>query len=234
MTSGIVRRGDQLLRPMGPWSNAVHEYLRHLEAAGFEGSPRVLGIEGDREVLTFIDGEVAADPRWQPGHGHPRFPANHHQFPFRPAPAAARGDRLPRRPRPLEHRLPARYPGRLHRLGRPPSPWTHWPTSPQPPGRSCRSHHPVSFMKRDSTRSLTYRPGCAHSWTLTAYPTAWPSFQRCGAAHWTSPKRCAGSKTCRQTSPAHYDRAINVPLTPAKTRSTTVSNGYPKAPGQRP
>ena len=28
------------------------------------------GIEGDREVLTFIDGDVANDPRWQPGHGH--------------------------------------------------------------------------------------------------------------------------------------------------------------------
>src|SRR5260370_6878180 len=67
MASGIVRRGDQLLRPMGPWSNAVHEYLRHLEAAGFEGSPRVLGIEGDREVLTFIAGEVAAHPRSPPG-----------------------------------------------------------------------------------------------------------------------------------------------------------------------
>src|SRR5258708_2775389 len=181
MASGIVRRGDQLLRPMGPWSNAVHEYLRHLEAAGFEGSPRVLGIEGDREVLTFTDGEVAADPRWQPrawapapalcqdrtgparrrttdpqaAPGGARFPANHHQLPFRPAPAAARGDRLPRRPRPLEHRLPARYPGRLHRLGRPPSPWTHWPTSPHPPGRSSRSHHPFTFMKRDSPLSLT-------------------------------------------------------------------------------
>ncbi len=70
MTSGIVRRGDRLLRPMGPWSPAVHEYLRHLEAAGFDGSPRVLGIEGDREVLTFIDGDVANDPQWQPGHGH--------------------------------------------------------------------------------------------------------------------------------------------------------------------
>lgn len=70
MTSGIVRRGDRLLRPMGPWSPAVHEYLRHLEAAGFEGSPRVLGIEGDREVLTFIDGDVAVDPQWQPGHGN--------------------------------------------------------------------------------------------------------------------------------------------------------------------
>jgi hypothetical protein len=70
MTSGIVRRGDRLLRPMGSWSPAVHEYLRYLGAAGFEGSPRVLGTEGDREVLTFIDGDVAMDPLWQPGHGH--------------------------------------------------------------------------------------------------------------------------------------------------------------------
>ena len=70
MTSGIVRRGERLLRPMGPWSPAVHEYLRHLEAAGFEGSPRILGIEDNREVLTFIDGDVAVDPQWQPGHGH--------------------------------------------------------------------------------------------------------------------------------------------------------------------
>jgi hypothetical protein len=70
MTSGIVRRDDRLLRPMGPWSPAVHEYLRHLEAAGFEGSPRVLGTESNREVLTFIEGDVAMDPHWQPGHGH--------------------------------------------------------------------------------------------------------------------------------------------------------------------
>src|SRR5262247_424766 len=70
MTSGIVRRGDRLLRPMGPWSPAVHEYLRHLEAAGFDGSPRVLGTEGNREVLTFIVGDVAMDSHWQPGHGH--------------------------------------------------------------------------------------------------------------------------------------------------------------------
>jgi len=70
MTSGVVRRGDRLLRPMGPWSLAVHEFLRHLEAAGFDGSPRVLGIEGDREALTYIDGEVAVDPSWQPGQRH--------------------------------------------------------------------------------------------------------------------------------------------------------------------
>src|SRR5215510_9491184 len=70
MTSGIVRRGDRLLRPMGPWSPAVHEYMRHLETAGFAGSPRVLRTESNREVLTFIDGDVALDSHWQPRHGH--------------------------------------------------------------------------------------------------------------------------------------------------------------------
>jgi hypothetical protein len=70
MTHGITRRGGQLLRPVGPWSGAVHEYLRHLESAGFAGAPRVLGTDGEREILTFIEGEVPADPQWQPGHGH--------------------------------------------------------------------------------------------------------------------------------------------------------------------
>jgi hypothetical protein len=70
MTTGIIRRGDRIWRPMGPWSPAVHEYLRHLEAAGFAGAPRVLGTDGDFEVLTYIEGEVAADPHWHPGHEH--------------------------------------------------------------------------------------------------------------------------------------------------------------------
>ena len=30
----------------------------------------MLGIEDDREVLTFIDGDVAVDPQWEPGHAH--------------------------------------------------------------------------------------------------------------------------------------------------------------------
>jgi aminoglycoside phosphotransferase (APT) family kinase protein len=55
---------------MGSWSAAVHEYLRHLESAGFVGAPRFLGSEGEREVLTFVEGEVPADPQWQPGRGH--------------------------------------------------------------------------------------------------------------------------------------------------------------------
>ncbi len=74
MTTGIIRRGDRIWRPLGPWSPAVHEFLRHLAEAGFDSAPRVLAVEADCEVLTYLDGEVAADPHWHPGHGH-RLPA---------------------------------------------------------------------------------------------------------------------------------------------------------------
>lgn len=70
MTSGIVRRGDSVRRPTGPWSPAVHELLRHLESVDFGGAPRVLGVDGDREVLSYLDGDVAVDPTWEPGRGN--------------------------------------------------------------------------------------------------------------------------------------------------------------------
>jgi Ser/Thr protein kinase RdoA (MazF antagonist) len=70
MTAGLVRRGGSVLRPLGPWSESVHEYLRHLQASGFDGAPRILGVRDGREELTYLDGDVANDPRWQPGRGH--------------------------------------------------------------------------------------------------------------------------------------------------------------------
>jgi hypothetical protein len=55
----IVRVGDTVRRPVGPWTPGVHALLRHLEAAGFEGAPRVVGFdEHGREVLTFVPGDV--------------------------------------------------------------------------------------------------------------------------------------------------------------------------------
>jgi Ser/Thr protein kinase RdoA (MazF antagonist) len=60
--SVVVRVGDTVRRPAGPWSPAVHGLLRHLEAAGFDGAPRVVGLDGDREVLTYIAGEAALAP----------------------------------------------------------------------------------------------------------------------------------------------------------------------------
>lgn len=63
VTEGIVRVGDTVRRPLGPHSPLVHAVLKHLEQQGFDGAPRFLGIdERGREILTYIDGEVANRP----------------------------------------------------------------------------------------------------------------------------------------------------------------------------
>ena len=70
MTAHVTRRGARVLRPLGPWSESVHEYLRHLQAVGFDAAPRVLAVRDGREELTYLDGEVVNDSSWQPGRGH--------------------------------------------------------------------------------------------------------------------------------------------------------------------
>jgi len=60
ISSGVVRVGDTVRRPTGPWTPAVHALLAHLHAVGFRGAPRPLGLdEQGREVLSFIPGAVA-------------------------------------------------------------------------------------------------------------------------------------------------------------------------------
>jgi Phosphotransferase enzyme family len=54
----VLRIGDTVHRPLGPYSAAVHELLRHLESAGFSGSPRLLETYGQTEVLSYIDGSA--------------------------------------------------------------------------------------------------------------------------------------------------------------------------------
>jgi hypothetical protein len=59
VTEGVVRVGRTVRRPVRPHTPAVHALLRHLEAAGFDGAPRVLGIDAkNREVLTYLPGVV--------------------------------------------------------------------------------------------------------------------------------------------------------------------------------
>lgn len=59
----VVRVGDTVRRPVGPHTPGVHALLRHLEAEGFDGSPRVLGIdERGREILSFVKGKPALAP----------------------------------------------------------------------------------------------------------------------------------------------------------------------------
>ena len=66
------RSGASVVRTAGPWTTTVHAFLNYLEAVGFDGSPRVVGTDAEgREVLTFIEGEVLADPDWEPGNPSP-------------------------------------------------------------------------------------------------------------------------------------------------------------------
>jgi Ser/Thr protein kinase RdoA (MazF antagonist) len=59
VSDGVVRVGDTVRRPAGPWTPAVHALLSHLHDVGFDGAPRPLGLdELGREVLTFAPGRT--------------------------------------------------------------------------------------------------------------------------------------------------------------------------------
>ncbi len=58
----VVRVGAAVRRPVGRWTAAVHGLLHHLEGVGFDGAPRVIGIDRDNELLEFIPGDVAVPP----------------------------------------------------------------------------------------------------------------------------------------------------------------------------
>lgn len=64
VTEGVVRKGGTVRRPVHDNSPLVHALLQHLERSGFDGAPRFLGIDSrGREVLTYVEGEVAGRPR---------------------------------------------------------------------------------------------------------------------------------------------------------------------------
>jgi len=68
VTPGVVRVGDTVRRPAGPWTPAVHAVLTHLESVGYPHAPRSLGLdERGRHVVEHVPGEVAdtfPPPRW--------------------------------------------------------------------------------------------------------------------------------------------------------------------------
>jgi hypothetical protein len=60
----IWRVGDTVRRPVGRQTAAVHALLRHLESVGFDGAPRVHGIDDEgREVLSFVEGQEGRQVR---------------------------------------------------------------------------------------------------------------------------------------------------------------------------
>ncbi|CAA9446905.1 MAG: aminoglycoside phosphotransferase [uncultured Pseudonocardia sp.] len=59
----VHRVGDTVRRPLRPTTPAVHALLHHLAAVGFDGAPRVLGVDdAGREVLTYIPGQAVTAP----------------------------------------------------------------------------------------------------------------------------------------------------------------------------
>lgn len=64
LTAGVVRVGDTVRRPGSEASATVRDLLQHLEAVGFDGAPRSLGVdEQGRDVLEFLPGHVPAKIR---------------------------------------------------------------------------------------------------------------------------------------------------------------------------
>jgi Ser/Thr protein kinase RdoA (MazF antagonist) len=63
----VHRVGDTVRRPLRPTSPATHALLRHLEDVGFDGAPRVLGVDDTgREMLSYVPGQAvtAPPPAW--------------------------------------------------------------------------------------------------------------------------------------------------------------------------
>ncbi|MFP3670048.1 aminoglycoside phosphotransferase, partial [Priestia sp. SIMBA_032] len=63
VTEGVVRVGRTVRRPVSDTSTVVRRVLAHLHDVGFVGAPRFLGVdEEDRDILDFVEGEVAGRP----------------------------------------------------------------------------------------------------------------------------------------------------------------------------
>jgi hypothetical protein len=57
-TSGVVRVGDTVRRPLTSNSLFVHQLLTHLESKGFANAPRFLGIDSANREILFVPGNL--------------------------------------------------------------------------------------------------------------------------------------------------------------------------------
>ncbi|HUX50961.1 MAG TPA: aminoglycoside phosphotransferase family protein [Spirochaetia bacterium] len=59
----ILRDGEFVRRPAGPWSATVHRLLSHVRAHGFDRAPFPVGFsDSGEEILTFLPGTVSNYP----------------------------------------------------------------------------------------------------------------------------------------------------------------------------
>jgi hypothetical protein len=63
----VYRHGSVVIKDAHPWTPTVHTLLRHLEAVGFDGAPRLVGTGFDgegHETLTYVEGEFTQPGPW--------------------------------------------------------------------------------------------------------------------------------------------------------------------------
>jgi len=58
----VIKEANTVVRNMGAWSPFVHALLKYLTAAGFKESPVLIETIGDKERLTYFDGDVGNYP----------------------------------------------------------------------------------------------------------------------------------------------------------------------------
>ncbi|ALM68133.1 hypothetical protein FORC4_3160 [Vibrio parahaemolyticus] len=56
--NAIYRTGDRVSRPASSWTMTVHQLLNYLHSNGFTQCPKVIGIEGGKEWLSFVEGDT--------------------------------------------------------------------------------------------------------------------------------------------------------------------------------
>ncbi|OOE41294.1 phosphotransferase [Salinivibrio kushneri] len=56
--SAIYRDDEVVYRPLQSWSSTIHLILKHLEQENVEESPKFLGINQDKEILSFVAGNT--------------------------------------------------------------------------------------------------------------------------------------------------------------------------------
>lgn len=60
--NAIFKRNDTVVRPLNSYSSSIHLLLQHFEKQGIEGVPRFVAIDGDNEVVTFVEGKTVTYP----------------------------------------------------------------------------------------------------------------------------------------------------------------------------
>ncbi|WP_347977472.1 aminoglycoside phosphotransferase family protein [Microbacterium sp. ProA8] len=58
----VVRLGDVIRRPVPSNASTLHSLLRHFRSVAFDGAPLPVGVDGDTEIMEFVDGDVAVAP----------------------------------------------------------------------------------------------------------------------------------------------------------------------------